>query len=112
MQWVYDTLMAQRPCHAPNQSMIMSSRGVQYIPAAQAQSTPRQGGMIFRGEFSATYPGDYKEQDVVVVRSGPNAGTFVCVKNSPNAANNPPVNPDAGGFWVSLSVGGTVGEWL
>jgi hypothetical protein len=68
--------------------------------------------MSFRGEYSPTYPGDYAEQDVVVVRSGPNSGTFVCVKSKPNAASNPPRNPDAGGYWVSLSIGSTVGEWL
>lgn len=68
------------------------------------------GGMNFRGDYNSG--ATYAVRDVVVVRSGSNAGTYICVTANPGAAN-PPAQPDTGSvYWVSLSNGATKGDWL
>lgn len=69
------------------------------------------GGMNFRGDWSPTASPAYQLQDVVVIRSGPNRGTFVLVTANPGTT--PPQQPDTGNvYWVSLSNGVTMGDWL
>ncbi len=72
-------------------------------------STPTGSGMHFRGEYDSGV--DYIAGDVVVIRTGTNAGSYVCVKDHPSATY-PPTQPDTGIYWVSLSNGNTVGQWL
>lgn len=66
-------------------------------------------GMIFRGEYDGAFSGDYKQQDVVVVRTGMNKGTYVCVQDNPIAAGQSP--SDGSTHWVSLIPNQTIGEW-
>lgn len=75
--------------------------------------TPVAGGMFFRGEWTASpldgssQPAPYKVGHVVVVRGGSYAGTYVCVKDNPNATQQPP----NGVYWVSLSQTSAIGLW-
>lgn len=67
-------------------------------------------GMTFRGEWSTS--GDYSTQDVVVIRTGTNAGTYVCVADNPGESN-PPTTPDTGNaYWVRLLGGSSIGSWV
>ena len=67
------------------------------------------GGGTFRGEYDPT--ASYAEQDVVVIRTGSNSGSFVCIAANSGSA---PQLPDIGNlYWVSLS--GNVpagGNWM
>jgi hypothetical protein len=54
------------------------------------------GGGSFRGEYSATV--SYNLQDMVVISTGSNAGTYICVAAS--TGNNPWAG---GGYWVQIS---------
>ena len=71
--------------------------------------TPLGGGLTFRGEYDPTET--YGIQDVVVIRSGANAGSYVCLQKHSGQA---PQLPDVGnGYWMSLS--GNVpggGNWM
>jgi hypothetical protein len=60
-----------------------------------------------RGEYIST--GDYLTDDEVVVASGANAGAYGCVKDNPGSANPPWVG---GGWWIKLSGGSTLGQWM
>ena len=66
-------------------------------------------GGSFRGEYDPT--ASYAVQDIVVIRAGSNAGSFVCVTANNSQA---PQMPDTGNlYWVSLS--GNVpggGNWI
>lgn len=57
-------------------------------------------GMNFRGEYD---PGitDYVEGDVVVVRGGVSAGTYIALRDVP--AGQQPAYPDVGIYWASLA---------
>lgn len=66
-------------------------------------------GMNFRGEFDPT--SSYAVNDVVVIRAGSNAGSYVAIQSSGSQA---PVLPDTGNlFWLSLSGNApALGAWL
>jgi hypothetical protein len=74
-----------------------------------AGGSPGNAGMVFRGEYSTTV--SYIPQDVVVLRSGPSAGAYVCVKEN-SGGTQPPTLPDTGIYWVSIGRSDTVGTWL
>jgi hypothetical protein len=67
------------------------------------------GGGQFKGEYNPTAA--YAVQDTVVISSGPNAGSYVCIQKNTGSA---PQLPDTGNlFWVSLSGNVPVmGAWL
>jgi hypothetical protein len=77
-----------------------------------AQAPAAASGMIFRGEYSETLL--YKAQDVVVIRSGPNAGSYVCILANGGTNLQAPVIPDTNGlYWISLTGNVTsMGQWL
>ena len=62
------------------------------------------GGMNFRGEFDPTT--SYVVQDVAIVSSGSNSGTYICILAS--TGNNPWAG---GGYWVQLPQG-QLGLWM
>ena len=66
-------------------------------------------GMIFRGEYDDT--ATYSPQDVVVIRAGANAGSYVCIASS---TGNAPALPDIGNqYWINLNGNSPVGgAWL
>jgi hypothetical protein len=62
--------------------------------------------MTFRGEYDPTSGGSaYEVQDVVVIRNGPTAGTYVKVTSGATAPSDG--SPD----WVMLSHGDFMGVW-
>tara|TARA_R110000868_G_scaffold221_2_gene2112 strand:+ start:789 stop:1220 length:432 start_codon:yes stop_codon:yes gene_type:complete len=69
-------------------------------------------GMIFRGEYSTDL--SYNPQDVVVIRSGPNAGSYVCILANDSTDPQSPIIPDTNGlYWISLTGNVTsMGQWL
>jgi len=66
-------------------------------------------GGSFRGEWSPT--ATYGVQDEVVIRSGPNAGSYVCIQTNNGQA---PQLPDTGNlYWISLSGNApALGAWM
>lgn len=66
-------------------------------------------GMNFRGEFDPT--ASYAVNDVVVIRAGSNAGSYVAIQPSGGQA---PQLPDTGNlFWLSLSGNApSLGNWM
>lgn len=61
----------------------------------------------FRGEYHPDVT--YVIGDMVVVPTGVNSGTYICVKNNPGAANSPWLG---GGYWVKLPSGNALGQWM
>ena len=67
-------------------------------------------GMNFRGEFDST--ATYAVQDVVFIRSGSNAGAFICIKVG-SALTYPPTNPDTGNeYWMAWPGSFPLGQWM
>lgn len=66
-------------------------------------------GLNFRGEYDPT--DSYNPNDVVVIREGSNAGSYVCIAASGSTA---PALPDTGNlFWLSLSGNApSLGAWM
>lgn len=66
-------------------------------------------GMNFRGEYDPT--ATYNPNDVVVIRAGSNAGSYVAIAASGSTA---PVLPDTGNLvWLSLSGNApSLGAWM
>jgi hypothetical protein len=91
--------------------MSQGANGTQLISVITAGSgAPGGVGMLFRGEYSSEVA--YSVQDVVVIRTGANAGTYVCVQANPGSTN-PPTTPDTGNaYWVQLVGGASVGKWV
>jgi hypothetical protein len=61
----------------------------------------------FRGEYAASAV--YAVDDVTVVVSGVNAGTYTCVKDGPGEDNPPWLG---GGWWVKHPSGNALGQWM
>jgi len=64
-------------------------------------------GMNFRGEYLDTVV--YGVSDLVIIASGANAGSYVCVSDNPGAGNPPWVG---GGYWVKFFSGNALGQWM
>lgn len=86
-----------------NGQVIYSDSNVMWIGAAPA------AGFSFRGEYSPSV--SYAVDDVVVIRMGANAGSYVCIEA--NTGESPQL-PDSGNlFWVSLSGNSPpMGYWM
>jgi hypothetical protein len=61
----------------------------------------------FRGEYYDA--GAYTAGDFVVVLSGANTGTYVCVQDDPGSENPPWLG---GGWWVKLPTVNALGQWM
>lgn len=65
-------------------------------------------GMNPRGEYDPT--ASYAAKDMVVIRAGANAGTFVCIKAH---SGQTPHLPDTGDlYWYSISNNPVMGAWM
>ena len=69
----------------------------------------KKAGIVFRGEYDPT--ASYNVNDMVVIRSGPNAGSYICIQA--NSGNSPQM-PDLGNlFWINLNGNApTMGQWI
>lgn len=77
------------------------------FPASSAGGS-NVSGMIFRGEYDTA--ATYAAKDMVVIRAGANAGTFVCILA--NSAKAPQL-PDTGNlYWISISNSPVMGAWM
>ena len=85
----------------PNVKLTYTSVGT-IVEAQPGGRKTVSGGMTFRGEWSPTVT-DYSEQDVVVIRGGVSAGTYVALQDVP--VGTEPAYPDVGIYWASLSRG-------
>ena len=108
MQWVHDSLMANRISSVSGGEIRKSSRGVSLVFKPGKGGVTETTGLTFRGEF---VPGNsYSVNDVVVIFTGAATGTYVCVQ----ATSSTPVpysDPQHGTYWISLPMGSTVGAW-
>lgn len=69
-------------------------------------------GMVFKGEWSDKA---FKKGEVVVVRGGISAGTYIASRDVPAGTGiptDPPTDPTQGIFWISIGKGDTLGQWL
>jgi hypothetical protein len=76
------------------------------------RGAPGSSGMNFRGEWSSG--NSYSVGDVVVLRAGVSAGTYVCVLSAPVGTAQPtdqPVDPTQAIYWVSIARSNTIGAW-
>jgi hypothetical protein len=82
-------------------------------PGRVGVAVSKGGKMNFRGEYDASANPPYAVQDVVVIRGGANAGSFVCIAGNPGATH-PPTAPDTGnGYWICLANNtNALGEWM
>lgn len=94
-RWIWDLLAGGLfPIKGDGNVVVSFEQGFYRISTKPSTSSAVTGK--FRGEYSATV--GYNPQDEVVITTGSNAGTYVCV----TAATNK--NPWAGGgYWVQIS---------
>lgn len=107
LEKVHEAYQSLRPVPSLNTQTTRTAIGTS-IKAKPGGGEAAPPGMIFRGEWDGTV--SYKEQDVVVIRGGVAAGTYVCVRDAP-ATTPMPTYPATGDFWVNLSPGNTLGAW-
>jgi hypothetical protein len=116
-----ETVWHQRHSEKQRSNQIVESPDIRPVPSTKGTALflkrfPKGGapssGMVFRGEWSAIE--SYSTQDVVVVRGGISAGTYVCVRNNPpaTAPQDPASDPSLGIYWVCLSRGPTWGQYF
>jgi hypothetical protein len=84
------------------QPFIDGTGSTQYVLATAP--LPNSG---FRGEYLDT--ATYRVGDIVIVASGANAGTYICVSDNPGAAHAPWAG---GGYWVKFFSGNALGQWM
>jgi hypothetical protein len=77
------------------------------VPSRRPMDTTAGGAGQFRGEYLST--GTYAVGDMVVIASGANAGTYICVSTNPGSGNPPWVG---GGYWVKFFSGNALGQWM
>ena len=78
--------------------------GEEYVITSTARNSAI-GGHI-RGEYDPT--ASYAVDDIVVIRSGANAGSYGCIQANTGSA---PITPDIGNlYWISLSGNGS--NWM
>lgn len=68
-------------------------------------TAPTGGGMNYRGEWSSNPVAPYALYDVVVISTGANAGSYICVEAATES------NPATGIDWVNLSRTSATGQW-
>jgi hypothetical protein len=85
------------------------------VAAIDRRTTPRKrmdvdgtgGNSQFRGEYLSTAV--YFVGDLVIIASGANAGTYICVADNPGAGHAPWAG---GGYWVKFFSGNALGQWM
>jgi hypothetical protein len=110
---VHDFTLSLVPMQTLNTKITRTAKGIA-IEAQAGGGASAPPGMKFQGEWSSA--SSYfaaPNQDVVVIRGGVSAGTYVCVRNAP-AGTPPPGSPDptVGTFWVSIASGDSRGAWV
>jgi hypothetical protein len=75
------------------------------LPVIQEEAS--SGGGTFRGEYFSG--ASYLIGDMVIVASGANAGTYICVKDNPASTDSPWLG---GGYWIKLVSGNALGQWM
>ena len=98
-----------RPTQGQNVRVVSNTRGTSVVSLARRGATPSSGGMNFKGEWSATE--EYSIDDVVLIRGGTEAGTFVCVRAVTGGGGITEKRPAQGLYWVSLSRAHPMGVW-
>ena len=104
-----------------DQSLFMDTRGQplrfekqngKYVPRLTLPTGKQGADNGFIGEIDMSGATVYKVRQWGVIRTGTPLGTYICIKET-DAATNPPTQPDTGNlFWLSLSNGDTIGNWL
>jgi hypothetical protein len=103
---IIDYLRSLTPRNSATASVSHTPDGV-FISAAPPKGGGTSVGHI-RGEYISS--GVYLTDDIVVVASGANAGTYACVQDNPGSANPPWAG---GGFWIKLSGNfNALGQWM
>jgi hypothetical protein len=90
---IIDYLRSLTPRNSATSRVTHTHNGVIHEPIIPPI---KAGGGQFRGEYSATV--SYSPQQTVVISTGSNAGTYICVAAS--TGNNPWAG---GGYWVQIS---------
>jgi uncharacterized membrane protein len=67
------------------------------------------GGMSFAGEWNSA--SSYAVDDVVVIRGGTEAGTYICTRAVTANAADVNLQPAQGLYWASLSRAHPLGTW-
>lgn len=99
------------PLQTVDADVSITTRGTMIVPKRRQVKAGEGGGLRFRGEWSAAEV--YAVDDIVVVRGGVSAGSYICIQ-SVGPAGDPsqvPSWPDVGVYWVSLGRGNTGGQW-
>ena len=105
---IIDALVSLRIIRAPNMRVAHTTLGQRIEVEAVSEAVPAPStGMRWRGEWSASV-NDYESGDVVVVRGGNTAGTYIAITSVPTSLppSDPPVDPANGIYWVSLARNG------
>ena len=107
-QWVHNKLTKElRFSSSPTVRIQQKPDGITLHAIAEQSKSSVVAGMTFRGEWLATI--NYNVGDVVVIRTGASAGSYVCVQA---VFGSSPMQPDTGSpYWVSLGLGSAIGQW-
>lgn len=111
LRWLYDMAMANRITSVVGGVLRRTDSGVQLVFTPGTGGAPASAGLNFRGEYVTTE--SYVKNDVVVIFTGNNVGTYVCVQDRPGSSNAPVAysDPAHGTYWVSLPFGNALGSW-
>jgi len=102
-----DFCAALAPMNSHNINVQHTAIGTSYI--GNPPPTPARGGGIrYRGDWSGD--SSYSVDDLVTIRGGIAAGTYLCVVAAP-VGTPAPNDPSLGIYWVSLARGNTLGQW-
>ena len=109
-RWIWDKLQGGALIDGSDPVIVTHSDGVYHITAKPSRSGGgKVSGLNFRGEYDPTAA--YNVNDVVVIRAGSNAGSYVCIQGI--TATDPQL-PDTGNlYWISLSGNApSMGAWM
>ena len=105
-----DAVESMRPVDGSHTRVIESTRGTSILASARSVAVEGGGGgMNFVGEWSST--SNYVADDVVVIRGGTEAGTYICVRQVTADAADISLQPGQGVYWASLSRAHPLGVW-
>lgn len=101
-----DSVDAQKPLASHNVRVTHTrvGTGLLGVAAGVSESSPG-GGMNYRGTWTPSPPSSYREFDVVIVQTGPSAGTYISVTSGNDN------NPATGNGWVQIAPGDAFGRW-
>jgi len=109
MQLVWDMLWDPKTsifCDTPGLKFDKTPRG--YLPKFRPSIiSAKPASFAIRGEYDPTLT--YNLYDLVVVTTGANVGTYVCVSSVGATGQNPWAGNN---FWMQLPMGTTTGVWM